>query len=355
MLMLLGGTVVAQARGSDEDGGNSNGWLGIYSQTLTTELRDGLDYKGAGVLVNRVVAGSPAEKAGLEKGDVIVSVNGHQVDSPDQLAEVIGGRHAGDDVSVRIVRNGERQTLSATLASRDDADETSPGTKVLKHFDKDNDGPGEPGNVDDDQDVPAPPDAPEAPEAPSVPNRVEIHRMMHNGDGMMKMKMFGLPGRGRLGVQIQDLDSGSRGDYGVDQGALVTQVLDDTPARRGGIRDGDVITSVDDQKVSNASDLIEALRGKSGSVKIDLVRGGDRRTVTVQLEPATNGGPMGGPQMFDFHGDNLMRHDLGAPAAPGAPGSLQERDELRKEIAQLRQELRQLRRELNDMKRDSNR
>ena len=96
----------------------ADGWLGIISQSLTPELQDGLDYRGEGVLVNRVVEDSPANRAGIEKGDVIVSVEGRSVNSPDDLAQRIRSEGSGTEVSIRIYRDGERRTLTARLSSR---------------------------------------------------------------------------------------------------------------------------------------------------------------------------------------------------------------------------------------------
>src|SRR2546425_838908 len=64
-------------------------WLGVTTQNITDELREGLDYRGNGVLVNRVVADSPADRAGIRKGDVIVSFNSRTIDTPSELMQVV--------------------------------------------------------------------------------------------------------------------------------------------------------------------------------------------------------------------------------------------------------------------------
>src|SRR5437870_5018224 len=135
LIVLLSGTPSARA---DRDS-DSHGWLGIFTQSLTSELREGLDYRGDGVLVNRVIPDSPADKAGIEKGDVIVSVNMRPVDSPDQLAEVIGNHHPGDEVSVRIVRNGDRRTLDVKLAPRGQTEDSPGDTPAVKDKEPGND------------------------------------------------------------------------------------------------------------------------------------------------------------------------------------------------------------------------
>src|SRR5512145_2877765 len=67
-LALLGGMADRAAAQT-----TTRAWLGVTSQEITTDLREGLNYKGDGVLVSRVVVDSPADRAGIKKGDVLVS------------------------------------------------------------------------------------------------------------------------------------------------------------------------------------------------------------------------------------------------------------------------------------------
>jgi S1-C subfamily serine protease len=72
----------------------------------------------AGALVNEVVDGGPASKAGLQVGDLVVSVNGKQVQSMDDLAAQIRILGPGQKVELGIVRDGKQQTITATLTNR---------------------------------------------------------------------------------------------------------------------------------------------------------------------------------------------------------------------------------------------
>src|SRR5262249_41842952 len=84
-------------------------WLGVTTQELSDDLRDALDIKNDGVLVNRVVAGSPAERAGLRKGDVIISFKDRSVDSPSALADAVQTAGVGATANLRVVRRGAIQ------------------------------------------------------------------------------------------------------------------------------------------------------------------------------------------------------------------------------------------------------
>jgi S1-C subfamily serine protease len=73
---------------------------------------------GQGVVVEEVVEGSPADRAGLEAGDVILSVGGTAVDDPQELRAAIAGHEPGDRVQLRFRRGGDTRTAEVTLASR---------------------------------------------------------------------------------------------------------------------------------------------------------------------------------------------------------------------------------------------
>lgn len=70
-----------------------------------------------GVLVNSVISGSPAEKAGIKAQDVITAVNGKEVKSPANLSQTVLGYKVGDTIKVTINRSGQSQELSVTLES----------------------------------------------------------------------------------------------------------------------------------------------------------------------------------------------------------------------------------------------
>ena len=68
-----------------------------------------------------VVNGSPADKAGLKEGDIIIKVNGEKVDSENPLASRLGKYKVGDTVELTIVRDGQEQVLKATLEQSPEA------------------------------------------------------------------------------------------------------------------------------------------------------------------------------------------------------------------------------------------
>ena len=93
------------------------GVLGITIQNLTPEIAKQLGVsQPSGVVVNQVLPGSAADKAGLKPGDVIVSVDGQPVGSNSELQSVIGVMRVGTAVSLGVVRNGKSMTVQATIS-----------------------------------------------------------------------------------------------------------------------------------------------------------------------------------------------------------------------------------------------
>ncbi len=96
-----------------EKGHVSRGRIGVVIQEVTRDLATsfGLD-RARGALVNSVEKGSPADKAGVQSGDIIVGFNGRQVESSSDLPRIVGGTHPGARVPVDLWRNGQKRTVS---------------------------------------------------------------------------------------------------------------------------------------------------------------------------------------------------------------------------------------------------
>ncbi|NNG07041.1 MAG: DegQ family serine endoprotease [Desulfobacteraceae bacterium] len=92
------------------------GWLGVLIQKITPELKDKLDLKDEkGALVADVVSGGPAEKAGLKRGDVIVSFDGKEIEEMKQLPYVVASTPVGKMVTVELIRKGKKNALQVEV------------------------------------------------------------------------------------------------------------------------------------------------------------------------------------------------------------------------------------------------
>lgn len=95
------------------------GWLGVAMQDLNDQLAEQLKLQEArGVLVAEVVAGSPAEKAGLQPGDVIVEWNGKRVSDANDLRFLVAGTRSGATVKVIFYRSGEKRETTVAVTER---------------------------------------------------------------------------------------------------------------------------------------------------------------------------------------------------------------------------------------------
>lgn len=99
-----------------ENGEVVRGWLGVMVQQITPEISKAMDIDvQKGALVSDVVPKSPADKAGLERGDVIVEFDGRKIDDIFDLTSLVAMTPPGTETEIVVIRDGERKTLSATI------------------------------------------------------------------------------------------------------------------------------------------------------------------------------------------------------------------------------------------------
>lgn len=93
------------------------GWLGVSIQKMTPELARSFGIKeGKGALVGNVFAGSPADKANIKRGDVIIEFDGQKIDEMSDLPRLVANTPVGKTVTIKIIREGQEQTLTAKIA-----------------------------------------------------------------------------------------------------------------------------------------------------------------------------------------------------------------------------------------------
>ena len=104
----------------DEERDSEAGYLGVQVQRLTASLRraKGIPESTEGTLVNNVEDGSPADRGGIKRGDVILEVNRNATRDPADLVRLVGDLEPGSRVPVLIWRDGLRKTVNLTVGSR---------------------------------------------------------------------------------------------------------------------------------------------------------------------------------------------------------------------------------------------
>lgn len=192
------------------------------------------DDKGAKIV--SVAPGSPAEKAGLKKDDIITGVEGKTIDGPEKLSEVIRGLKPDQKVKIDIVREGKKSKVSAVLGVTSDNVSGVPGLRNFRF---------------------------------RIPNPYGGSDRIFDGSEFFKPKP-------ELGMQVQDTED--------DSGVAVLKVTEGSPADKAGVKEGDVVTELNEKKVSNVSDIQKAIRETRGSeYKIQVLRNKRALSLTVKI------------------------------------------------------------------------
>lgn len=244
--------------------GFGSSYLGVQTVDVTKQnyARFGLsDVRG--VAVDSVIKDSPAEKAGIQNGDVIVRFDGETISSVKKLTRLIGEVSPDHKAKITVLRNGNERDVEVTLAKRE------------MNFDASVFGGG---NFPQIEIAPTSPRGMRIPNAPIAP----FPQVGENGTFVWR----GAASR-QIGVSTSKLSKQLADYFGVSggNGLLVRDVRADSPAAKAGIKAGDVIVEIDGKQMSEGSDLIEAVNEKKeGTVSVTIIRDKSRQTLTV--EPA---------------------------------------------------------------------
>jgi serine protease Do len=203
-----------------EHGKVSRGRLGIAIQDVSSELAEtfGLD-KPAGALVNSVETGSPADKAGIEPGDVLTKFGDTSISRSNELPPLVSEVAPGTRVNVTLWRHGQAKEIAVTVGE-------------LKTV-----------------------------QAKATPAAVQ---------------------KGKLGLAVRPLTADERSEAKLVSG-LVVESVSDGPAERAGIQSGDVILSVNGELISSVEQLQSKLGKASKRVALLILRDNNRIFIPINL------------------------------------------------------------------------
>ena len=222
--------------------GGGDNYLGISPEPITSENQNTYGAREVrGVGVRSVVEGGPAEKAGLRKNDVILRFDNEPVTSVRKLNRLVDEAEPDHTAQLTISRGGAEQQVTVKLGHREN--------QVSRVF---RTGPG------------------------------GTYRLDRNMPGFNMA--FG--GGRQIGVGTSPLTKQLGEYFGVPEGGvLVSNVNDNSPAARAGIKAGDVIVEADGKKIDSSMDLVRAIGEKNeGDVTLTIVRNRNRQTVRVTPE-----------------------------------------------------------------------
>jgi len=193
-------------------------WLGVYIQPVEDKVARALDLSNRdGALISDIVEDSPADKAGIKTGDVIIEFNGKNISDPSQLKNIVSATPPGHNSKVVIVRDGDRKIINVKLEEIEQEDQTFVTT---------------------------------------------------NDD------------KSSLGIEVQDITNLLAERYEIDPnsiGVLVTDVDKTSNAYEAGIRVRDIITRVGTRKITTTKDFIDLIEeSKEQDSLLLLVKRGER-------------------------------------------------------------------------------
>lgn len=229
---------------------------------LGVRLSEETERAEGGALVTHVVPDSPADRAGLKDGDIVVSFDGKPIRGPLGLTERIQEHEPGERVALAVVRGGDKKTLEVELGER---------KEQLGLF--------------------------VAPSEEWKEKTEDVRQRMEElGQRLGEPHFYALWGKPKLGVQLVDVTPELRSHLGgpAEAGVLVSKVLKGTPAERAGIAVGDLVVAVEGRQVATSGDLVEALSDKSGKTfTIELVRARAKITIEVTIPAPAADRPTG--------------------------------------------------------------
>jgi serine protease Do len=207
----------------------TRGYVGVGTQPVTGTMAKALHLTdNSGALLASVEAGSPAAKAGLEPGDVIESVNGQKIGSPRDLALTVATVAPGEEAKFHILRDGQNRDVSVRVGEQ-------PAQKTAQ------------------------------------------------------LRRDEPTSQGQLGVALAPLTPETRDQLEVPEGvagALIRGVRPGSPAEQAGLRPGDIIVGVGNQKVSSPSEVTKAVgsvQGKDRAIALRILRDGTVAFVGVTM------------------------------------------------------------------------
>jgi serine protease Do len=208
-------------------GETQRGWLGVKIQTVTDDIAETLGVpENTGALVSAVTPGSPAEKGGLESGDVILKFDGKDVTTMRGLPKIVAQTPIGKSIDVEVLRKGSRKTVQVAVGRLEEDEGQSP-VNAKESEKKEN----------------------EMPSGATV-----------------------------LGMKLAVLNDDARKKYGIDaktNGLIVEDVEGQSGAAQKGIKAGDVIVEAGQDPITKPEDLARS---------VDKVRSSGRKAVLLRVE-----------------------------------------------------------------------
>lgn len=224
--------------------GGSRSYLGVGVREVDAEVaREKRLAEERGVLITSVAEGSPAERAGLKRGDVVFEYNGQAVHGVEQFIRLVRETPVGRTVTLKVNRDGSVVTIPASIGTCKNCGPFGPLGEIR------------------------------------IPD-IQVWSFPHDLPSVFTTWRSGM-----LGIEAEAIESQLAEYFGVPGGVLIRSVKPDSPAAKAGLKAGDVITKAGDRPVKRPREVTEAVRSaKGGPLALTIVRDKREMTVTVLVE-----------------------------------------------------------------------
>ena len=206
------------------------GWLGVYVQEISPEIQESLKLPDdSGALISDIASDSPAEKAGIKKGDIVLEINDIKIEDVNDLPKIVANLSPGTDISIRIFRNGSVKKIKVKLEEfPDERFASSKSTSSEK-------------------------------------------------------------ARTSLGLVVNNLTPQLKRKYGIEEndGVVVVRVLKGSIAYNTGIRVGDVVLEANKEKIKSVKDLQTELSSLKNDSTLLLLVSRANKTIYIVLKYGT--------------------------------------------------------------------
>ena len=237
-----------------------NGELDMNGLTFATPVQSNPAFLGVisednelGAKINEVSEGSPAEKAGLKKDDIITNVNDEKITGPKDLYDAIGKFKPADKVQISILKNGAKTKLTVELAKNKPQEFSftpDQGRTIEPNWGPNTRGRGNNGMQRFGF---------ELPQMPELNN------------------IFGNIEKPKLGISVEDVEE--------NEGVKISSVSENSPAAKAGLKEDDIITEVNDKKVKDVDGIKPIIKGATeGTIfKFNITRNGKKTVIEVKI------------------------------------------------------------------------